>query len=88
VAAQSGFTADQIVERGEEIYDRQIREHVEAENRGRYIAIDIETGAYEIGDGYHALAKHLLTGKPDAALCILRIGYEAVGRIGGRAKAA
>ncbi len=34
--------------RGEEIYERDIRSKVEAEHRGTFLVIDIESGDYEI----------------------------------------
>lgn len=77
------YSAEETVRLGEELYERQIRSKVEEGNRGRYIAIDVETGEYEIGEDYHSLARRILTRKPEAALCVLRIGYAAVGRLGG-----
>ena len=42
--------AAEIVRRGEEIYDRDIRALVEAEHDGKFLVLDIESGDYEIGD--------------------------------------
>jgi hypothetical protein len=86
--AEARYSAEETVRRAEEWYERQIRSLVEAEHRGQYIAIDVDTGEYEIGNDYHTVARSILARKPDAALGVLRIGYAAVGRIGGRAKAA
>ncbi len=80
----ASYTPQETVQRGQSLYDAGIRQQVEPDNRGRYIAIDIETGEYQIGADYDALARQVLHQKPRAALCILRIGYPAVGRIGGR----
>ena len=82
------YSADEAVDRAEEIYHQRLRSQVEAGNLGRYIAIDVDSGEYEMGDDYHAAARVLLNRNPDAALAVLRIGYAAVGRIGGRTKAA
>ena len=78
------YTAEEIVRRGQQIYEQDIRARVETEERGKYILIDIETGEYQVGDNYHAVARGMLAGKPDAALCALRIGYPALGKLGGR----
>ena len=78
------YTPQEAVRLGQELYDREIRAQVEPGNRGNFIVIDIESGHYTVGPEYHALAHEVLSQKPGAALCILRIGYEAVGRIGGR----
>lgn len=79
---QPRYSAEEAVRRGRELYESQIRAEVEPGNRGRYIAIDVETGEYAVGDDYHAVARGLLSRKPEAALCILRIGYPTPGRIG------
>jgi hypothetical protein len=76
-------TPEEIVRRAREIYDRDIRVGVEPEHKGKYVAIDVETGNYEIGPDYHELSKGMLARKPDAVLSVLRIGYPAAGRIGG-----
>jgi hypothetical protein len=84
---QPRYSADETVQRAEDLYQQRLRLQVEAEHRGRYIAIDVETGEYEVGDDYHAAAHTILARKPDAAIGVLRIGYPAVGRIGGRVRA-
>ncbi len=37
------FSADETIDRAEVIYNTSLRDQVETGNRGRYIAIDIET---------------------------------------------
>lgn len=85
--SQSRYSADETVRRSEEVYRQRLRAQVESEHRGRYIAIDIDTGDYELGDDYHAAAQTLMARKPDATIGVLRVGHSAVGRMGGRAKA-
>lgn len=40
----------EFARRGNEIYETQIRPQVEEGNRGKIVAIDIETGAFEVAD--------------------------------------
>lgn len=80
-------TAEDTLRRGEEIYEHRLRQQVEAGNIGKYIVINIDTGDYAIGDDYMGLARRTLAKQPEATLCTLRIGYPAVGRIGGCAHA-
>jgi hypothetical protein len=47
------YSKEEFARRGNEIYERQIRPQVEVGNRGKTVAIDIETGAYEMGDRRH-----------------------------------
>ena len=81
---QPRFSADEVVQRGQALYDRQIRTKVEEGNQGRYVLVDVETGEYKVGGNYYDLSRQFLSDKPDAVICVLRIGYPAVGRIGGR----
>jgi hypothetical protein len=60
--------------RGREYYDRFLREMLEPQHKGKFLALDVETGDYELGDTTldaldRAEAKH-----PDSAFCILRVG--------------
>jgi len=77
------YTSDEIALRGQEWYDREIRAKVEPGNKGRMVAIDIETGEYEIDDDRLAAAHRALAKHPDAALYGVRVGYPTAGKIGG-----
>lgn len=78
------FSGEEIARRGEELYEQSLRASVEtAENIGKIIAIDIETGDYEIGDDVIATGRRLLRKHPDAATWTKRIGYNAVYALGG-----
>jgi hypothetical protein len=78
------YSKEEIVRRGEELYEQQIRGQIDEENnKGKALVIDIETGDYEIDEdgleaAHRARAKH-----PDAALYAMRIGYPAYSKIGG-----
>lgn len=76
---QDQLSREQIAERGEEIYADRLRDTVEtAENIGKIIVIDVETGDYEVdADGLQA--SHRLRARlPGGTLYGLRIGYDAV----------
>ena len=68
---------------GNEIYDRSIRAQVEATNKGKFVAIDIETGDWEIDADDYMATERLLTRRPDAQTWLIRIGDRATYRIGG-----
>jgi len=46
--SQPRYSKEEFARRGDEIYERDLCPHVEAGNEGKFIVIDIETGAYEI----------------------------------------
>ena len=46
----SDYPPGTIAARGKEIYSQQVRHKVEPQHKGKIVAIDIQTGDYEIGD--------------------------------------
>jgi hypothetical protein len=76
------YTKEEFARRGHELYESQIRSQVEEGNHGKIVAIDIETGDFEVADESLAAAKKLLSRCPDAQIFGIRIGYRAVHRFG------
>jgi hypothetical protein len=81
---QPRYSKQEFARRGHEIYDSQVRPQVEEGNRGKIVAIDIETGAFEVADDSLTAAKQLLIRFPDAQILGIRIGHRAVHRFGFR----
>jgi hypothetical protein len=72
-----------IARRGQAFY-RSIREKVEnRENMGKIIAIDINTGNYEIDDNLLEASDRLQQEWPEAVMWLERIGFSAVYAVGG-----
>jgi hypothetical protein len=44
------YSAEELAQRGQEIYERDIRAKVEADHFGKVVAIDVRTGDYELGE--------------------------------------
>src|SRR5262245_25565251 len=76
------YSREEFAERGEEIYQRDIRPIVEPASRGKIVAIDIETGAYEIAEDTVTASERLFRRVPDAQIWFVRVGHRAVHRIG------
>lgn len=81
---QPRYSKEEFARRGEEIYQQQLRAQLEPGNKGKIVAIDIETGAYEVGPDVLTATDRLIARVPDAQIWCIRIGYPAVHRIGGR----
>ena len=79
------YSKEEFAQRGDEIYESQVRSQVEANNYGKIVAIDIETRAFEVGNDSLSAAKQLLKRYPDAQIFGIRIGHRAVHRFGFRA---
>jgi hypothetical protein len=81
---QPRYSKEEFARRGHEIYESQVRSQVEEDSHGRIVVIDIETGAFEVGDDSLTAAKQLLMRCPDAQIFGIRIGHRAVHRFGLR----
>jgi hypothetical protein len=76
------LSAEETARLGDEIYERQIRAQVEAGNRGKIVAIDVETDAYALAETALAAscllqAQHLAT-----EVWFVRVGHRALYKIG------
>jgi hypothetical protein len=75
-------TAEEVARRGEEIYEREIRSKVEDQHRGKFLVLDIVTGAYEIDQDDLAASERLLDRHPESELYGVRIGSPTAYRLG------
>ena len=81
---QPRYSKEEFAQRGNALYEAQIRSQVEEGNRGKIVAIDIETGAFEVADTSMVAVDRLYERKPDAQPWVIRIGHRAVFRFGSR----
>jgi hypothetical protein len=79
---QPRYSKDEHARRGRDLYEKQVRPQVEAGNHGKIVAIDIETGAFELADDGLTAAHRLLVRHPDAQIWCERIGRRGVHRFG------
>ena len=77
------YSKEEITRHGDRIYSRDIRPQVEADHKGKFVAIDIETGAWEIDGDALAACDRLIARIPDSQTWLVRVGYPSVHRIGG-----
>jgi hypothetical protein len=81
---QPRYRAEEHARLGCETYERLVRPKVEAGNLGRIVAIDVDTGDFEVAETSLAASQRLLTRRPDAQIWCVRIGYPAVHHVGRR----
>ena len=79
----ANYRPEEVETRGEEIYEQQIRQKVEAVNKGKFVVIDIETGEYEVDDDDLQATKRVLAKRSDAVIYGLRVGYPTAYTMGG-----
>jgi hypothetical protein len=80
---QPRYSSEEFARRGTELYESKIRAIVQADNDGRLLFIDIESGDYALADDEIEGAQMLIDKNPDAQIWCLRIGYVAVTGYGG-----
>lgn len=80
---QPRYSKEEFARRGDEIYESQVRPQVEERNYGLIVAIDIETGDFEVDASEIAACNRLEARRPDAQIWIVRIGSRHVRRFGG-----
>jgi hypothetical protein len=81
---QPRYSKEEFAQRGDALYESQIRSQVEEGNHGKIVAIDIETGDFEIADSIVTSSEHLINRVPDAQTWFIRIGHQAVYHFGAR----
>ena len=81
---QRRYSKEELARRGQELYETCIQQQVESGNIGKIVAIDIETGAFEVADHVLPATNKLITRYPDAQPWVIRIGHSAVYHFGAR----
>ena len=83
-ALQPRYSSEEFARRGTGLYEQQVRPQVEKNNPGRVVAIDIETGAFEVADNTITASDLLLAHHPQAQTWFVRVGHRGVHRFGPR----
>ncbi len=81
---QRRYSKEEMAQRGQELYESGIRQQVEADNEGKIVAIDIETGTFAVADNVLPATKQLFDQYPNAQPWVIRIGHDAVYHFGAR----
>jgi hypothetical protein len=76
------YSKEEIRSRGMALYETKIRSLVEAQNQDKIVAIDVESGEFELGEDTIVACDRLLARLPDAVIWRVRVGHLAVNRFG------
>jgi hypothetical protein len=79
---QQRYSKEEIARRGDAIYDSQVRPNLKPEHKGKFVALDIETGAYEVAKDELVAVDRLRSRIPDAQVWLVRVGFPYVHRFG------
>lgn len=80
--AHPRYSSDEIAERGQALFEREIQGALQTSDRGNFLVLDIETGAYEVDPDQLAAVKRARAKHLDGAFYFLRVGHSAAYRFG------
>lgn len=82
------YGKDEVARRGDAIYQEKILPKLTAKDRGKFLALDIETGEYEMSRSEMRAGDKLLARLPDAQIWMVRVGFTTTHSFGGGLKRA
>jgi len=80
------YGKEEFARRGDTIYENDVRPRLKAEDEGKFAAIDIESGMFEIDGDELAAGDSLRARLPEAQIWMVRVGSRYVHRFGGRSR--
>ena len=76
------YPQEEFERRGQAWYELRVRSQVDPGHQGEIVAIDVDTGEFELGENTLSAAKRLLARFPESQMWFVRVGHIAVYRIG------
>jgi hypothetical protein len=81
-ALDSRRTPEELARLGAEVFDRRVRPMLRPDDDGKFVAIDVGTGDFEIDDDDYAAIVRLRARSPQADIWLGRVGAPAAYRMG------
>ena len=82
-ATSPRHSKEEFARRGDAIYERDVRPVVKQGDEGKFVAIDIETGTYEMDEDELAASDRLLARVPNSQIWMTRVGSRYAHRFWG-----
>jgi hypothetical protein len=79
---QPRYSKEEFARRGQAIYDRDLRPRMKPQDEGKFVAIDIETGKFEMDVDDFTAVQRLLAKNPHAQSWLVRVGQPTAYRTG------
>lgn len=83
VALVENATQDDLVDKGQEFYDRRLKAVLEPDHAGRFVAIEPHSGRYFLAKTGLAALRAGRVELPGKLFYLVRIGHRAAYNIGG-----
>lgn len=81
------YSREEFARRGDEIYESDVASRLAPDDEGKFVLIDIETGAYEVDRDEVVASDRLLSRLPDAQVWFRQVGSRYAHRFGPRNRA-
>jgi hypothetical protein len=76
------YSKEEFARRGDAIYEKHVRPELKPADTGKFAAIDIESGQYQLDRDEFRAGNKLRTRLPEAQIWMVRVGHRSVHRIG------
>ena len=80
--AHPHYSSQEIASKGQALFEREVLPGLDANAHGKFVALDVETGEYEIDRDELAALKRARGKRPEAPLYLLRVGHATPYRVG------
>ena len=81
-ASKPHHSLDVLAILGGNIFDQQVKPSLRPEDDGKFVAIDVDAGDYEIDEDDYTAVMRLKLRSPEAEVWLARAGYPTTCRIG------
>lgn len=78
----NNMTPDEVRRQGDAIYAEQIRPHIEPQNAGKIVVLDLESGDYEMGEDDLTVSEIARKKHPNGILYVVRVGADSTYHLG------
>jgi hypothetical protein len=76
-AAEGRLSLEQIARLGAEVYGRRVRPSLRPEDEGKFVAVDVLSGDFEVDEDDYAAVARLRSRRPGAEVWLERAGEPA-----------
>jgi hypothetical protein len=74
---------DELARQGQDIFDRLVRPQLRGEDEGKFVAIDVDSGDFEINTDDYSAVTRLRGRRPTGDVWLIRVGSPTTYRMGG-----
>ena len=80
-ATEPRLSRDDLARRGDETFALRVRPLLRPDDDGKFVAVDVESGAFEVDEDDHAAVSRLHLRVPGAQVWLVRAGHPATHQV-------